>query len=199
MLQEVDTIRPVIAPVVPGGLNNISVTCLSQVSSVGVPPTVATDNCEDSQALVPCSCCALCPQTGFFPCCDCTTPTQARFAVVPRNCNAAANGDETCVQTSGFPLNAASYLVRISNGTQIGLPVFVYVSAPAGSNVDVRGLTPLSRLAYNISVGSQWQTGLIQVNCRTFRRGEFYGSLELQGMNPGTLYVGMRRVRWGCH
>jgi hypothetical protein len=73
-LSTFDNVKPQIGPIVSGGLNNVTVTCLSDVTNVPVPSVVATDNCQNSNTLLPCNCCNLCKKTDLFPCCNCERP-----------------------------------------------------------------------------------------------------------------------------
>jgi hypothetical protein len=202
-LQEIDTIAPTIAPVIPGGLANVTVPCLSEVPSVGVPPVQASDNCEGPNELVGCGCCHLCPQSNLRPCCDCVSPTQIRFALIPIPCSASVNSDEQCVEDN-FPLDAEEYKVTVYDWSNSSL-VYFQGLLHAGLAFDVSAVKPFSKLGYLIQAvdlntncnaeclaanggtvpfaGSQ--SGQIVVNCKYFKRDEAYGSLVVQGMFPG--------------
>ena len=181
-----DNIDPVISPLVPGALDNVTVPCLSEVDSVGIPSVRATDNCQNENILIPCKCCHLCPFGDVFPCCNCVRPNLAKFALVPMSCDAVGNVDETCSQSAGFPANASSYLVRVSDFHS--KESYFEGNVTAGSVFDVVNNTgQLVKLSYEIRWNDEVQKGNIVVSCKIFRRGEIYGSLQLVGMSPGVL------------
>ena len=181
-----DTIQPQIFPLVQGGLNNVTVQCLSQVEAVPIPAVRATDNCQDSNVLLPCNCCHLCRTSDLFPCCSCERAKRIEFALTPLNCNTPGNSDETCRQGSGFSTTAGNFQVQISNP----FTGFVYYSGavPASGTIVINSNVSIVRLAYSITSGGldSTQQGHIETSCKTFKRGEVYGSLQVVGMFPGS-------------
>jgi uncharacterized protein YegL len=186
-LVDFDTIKPEIFPVVPGGLDNITVPCLSEVPQVPISSVRSTDNCQDPNVFVPCNCCERCPIGNLFPCCDCERPTTVQFAFVPTSCSSSGNADAKCTETGVFPPadSAESYNLEITDYFND----FVYFSGSvaSGSAVVINNGTSLVRLKYAIlTSGGASQRGEIQITCKVFKRGEIYGSLQVVGMNPGT-------------
>lgn len=181
-----DDVKPQIAPLVPGGLNNVTVACLSEVPKVPVPGVVATDNCQNSNTLLPCNCCNLCRRTELFPCCNCERPRRIEFALTPTSCNTAGNADSECRETTGFSLTAGTYNVQISDA--FTGQVYFSGAVAAGASITINNNASFVKLAYRVSTAAGpagSQTGSVSVSCKTFRRGEVYGSLQVVGMLPG--------------
>ena len=187
LLIEFDTIKPAISALVPGGLDNVTVACLSDVASVPVSGVSATDNCQDPNTYVPCNCCNLCSQTDLFPCCGCERPRKIQFVLTPTSCSTSGNADEDCTESVDFPIDAPLYQVTLSD--YFSGDVYFSGSLSSGGAVPIERNTSFVRIHYRIVVGvdgvQQVQEGSVIVACKSFRRGETYGSLQVVGMFPG--------------
>ena len=182
-LVEFDSIKPQIAPVVPGGLDNVTVSCLSDVASVPVSAVSATDNCQDPNTYVPCNCCNLCNRADLFPCCACERPNRIQFVLTPTSCSTPGNADEDCEQSPNFSVTESSYAVVVSD--YFSDEAYFTGQVSSAGDILVQRNTSFVRLRYRITAGDGFQTGSILVSCKTFRRAEVYGSLQVVGMSPG--------------